>query len=233
MLNLALIYFQLTKNHRSKIVQKSLLHTKEVCLTFCTLPFDLEEKNVVTGRSVRKGEELPKYYSVNSIDEEIELIIKILIKLLRDKGYYQNEILLLSPWGNSESWKNPIIYKLEQRIKQSGIKICDFTDSGLRTDGIRVGTIGKSIGLDFKAVIIFGTSMMQRTNSFNYKIDSMKDLSLQNNITKRDFIKYLKNIYVACSRARDVLIVIDDLNTSKGSNLITEFLKLVGVEENE
>ena len=61
----------------------------------------------------------------------------------------------------------------------------------------------------------------------------MKDLSLQNNITKRDFIKYLKNIYVACSRARDVLIVIDDLNTSKGSNLITEFLKLVGVEENE
>ena len=61
----------------------------------------------------------------------------------------------------------------------------------------------------------------------------MRDLALQNNITKRDFIKYLKNIYVACSRARDTLIVIDDLNTSKGSNLITEFLKLVGVEENE
>ena len=227
----------LEKNYRNteeitKVINKMVKRINEFMLEL-GVPFDLEEKNVVTGRSVRKGEELPKYYSVNSIDEEIELIIKILIKLLRDKGYYQNEILLLSPWGNSESWKNPIIYKLEQRIKQSGIKICDFTDSGLRTDGIRVGTIGKSIGLDFKAVIIFGTSMMQRTNSFNYKIDSMKDLSLQNNITKRDFIKYLKNIYVACSRARDVLIVIDDLNTSKGSNLITEFLKLVGVEENE
>ena len=227
----------LEKNYRNteeitKVINKMVKRINEFMLEL-GVPFDLEEENVVTGRSVRKGEELPKYYSVNSIDEEIELIIKILIKLLRDKGYYQNEILLLSPWGNSESWKNPIIYKLEQRIKQSGIKICDFTDSGLRTDGIRVGTIGKSVGLDFKAVIIFGTSMMQRTKSFNYKIDSMKDLSLQNNIIKRDFIRYLKNIYVACSRARDVLVVIDDLNTSKGSNLITQFLKLVGVEENE
>ena len=227
----------LEKNYRNteeitKVINKMVRRINDFMMEL-GVPFDLEEKSVVTGRSVRKGDEHPKYYSVSNIDEEINLIVKILVNLLKEKGYYQNEILLLSPWGNSETWKNPVIYKLEQTIRKSGIKICDFTDNGLQTDGIRVGTIGKSIGLDFKAVIIFGTSMMQKTNSFNYKIDSMRDLALQNNITKRDFIKYLKNIYVACSRARDTLIVIDDLNTSKGSNLITEFLKLVGVEEDE
>lgn len=227
----------LEKNYRNteeitKVINKMVRRINDFMLEL-EVPFDLEEKNVVTGKSVRKGDEHPKYYSVSNIDEEIKLIVKILVELLKDKGYYQNEILLLSPWGNRETWKDPVIYKLEQTIKKSGIKICDFTDSSLQTDGIRIGTIGKAIGLDFKAVIIFGTSMMQKTNSFSYKIHSMKDLNLQNDITKRDFIKYLKNIYVACSRARDTLIVIDDLNTSKGSNLITEFLKLVGVEEDE
>ena len=194
------------------------------------VPIDLEEKNVVTGRSTRRGEDDPRYYSVDGLEQEIELVKKILVTLLKEKGYYQNEILLLSPWGNSENWKNPVIYKLEQTLIKSGIKICDFTDSGLQKDGIRVGTIGKSIGLDFKAVIIFGTNMMGKTN--DYKIKTKKDLALQNNTIKRDFIKYLKNIYVACSRARDTLIVIDDFKSKKASNLITEFLKLVG-EDNE
>ena len=43
----------------------------------------------------------------------------------------------------------------------------------------------------------------------------MRDLLEQDNKTKREFIKYLKNVYVACSRAREVLIVIDDFNKTK------------------
>lgn len=227
----------LEKNYRNteeitKVINKMVRRINDF-MQELNVPFDLEEKNVITGRSTRKGNEHPKYYSVSNIDKEIKLIVEILVKLLKEKGYYQNEILLLSPWGNNETRKHPIICKLEQAIKNRGIKICDFANNGLQTDGVRIGTIGKSIGLDFKAVIIFGTSMMERTNNFNYKIDSMRDLTLQNINTKIDFIKYLKNIYVACSRARDTLIVIDDLNTSKKSNLITEFLKLVGVEEDE
>ena len=56
------------------------------------------------------------------------------------------------------------------------------------------------------------------------------ELEKQNISVKKVFIKYLKNIYVACSRARDTLIVVDDI---KKSSLISEFLKLVGDSKDE
>lgn len=60
--------------------------------------------------------------------------------------------------------------------------------------------------------------------------DSYEELEKQNISVKKVFIKYLKNIYVACSRARDTLIVVDDI---KKSSLISEFLKLVGDSKDE
>ena len=73
--------------------------------------------------------------------------------------------------------------------------------------------------------------MLQSTKGEEkFKFDRFTELKKQSISVKKDFIKYLKNIYVACSRARDILIVIDDI---KNFNLISEFLKLVGDSENE
>ena len=109
-----------------------------------------------------------------------------------------------------------------------GLEICDFSESYLKKDGIRIGTIGKSIGLDFKAVILFGTKKMEVSRINSFKFHTFRTLENEEFHIKEEFIKYLKNIYVAASRARDSLIVIDDIKGE--SNLISIFLKLV--EEN-
>ena len=62
----------------TKVINKMVRRINDFMLEL-EVPFDLEEKNVVTGKSVRKGDEHPKYYSVSNIDEEIKLIVKILL----------------------------------------------------------------------------------------------------------------------------------------------------------
>lgn len=195
------------------------------------IPYLEEHKTVISGKSKLKSDYVPRYYDISDQNQEIQLIINIIRNLLVKEHFVQNDILILTPWDNTKFHKNYVIYKVEESLRKSGIQFCDFTDSKLTKDGIRIGTIGKSIGLDFKAVIICGMNMMKETKD-KIKISTMKDLLEQDNKTKREFIKYLKNIYVACSRAREVLIVIDDFNKTKNTNLISQFLKLVG-EDNE
>ena len=195
------------------------------------IPYLEEHKTIISGKSKLKSDYVPRYYDISDQNQEIQLVINIIRDLLVKEHFVQNDILILTPWDNSKFHKNYVIYKVEESLRKSGIQFCDFTDSKLTKDGIRIGTIGKSIGLDFKAVIICGMNMMKETKD-KIKISTIRDLLEQDNKTKREFIKYLKNIYVACSRAREVLIVIDDFNKTKNTNLISQFLKLVG-EDNE
>ena len=69
---------------------------------------------------------------------------------------------------------------------------------------------------------------MNESRQFNNKFKSLNTLLDDDIKTKKDFIKNLKYIYVACSRAREVLIVVDDLNQYHNTNLVSLFLKLVG-----
>lgn len=180
-----------------------------------------EELKFNIGNAVCIGNELPKYIKANSDKEEAKIIIDNIMVLLNKKLYTQNEILLVSPWGE----KNNIINYLEKELTNRGIEICNFKDSNLRKDGIRIGTIGKSIGLDFKAVIVFGTKMLKKSREEKFEFNDLETLNNSKRSIKAEFIRFLKNIYVACSRARNTLIVIDDI---KWENLISDFLKIVG-----
>ena len=221
----------LDRNYRNadnivKIINKML---KQIIFYIdeLNIPIENEKKIVVQGKGIRKNTDIPKYFNVYSEEEEIEKIVDCLIDLLKNKGYMQNEILLLSPWGKSSVH---LIYMLKKRISELNISICDFEETGLKKDGVRLGTIGRAIGLDFKAVIIYGTNMLQSSKEEKFKFQQLHELKMQNISIKREFIQYLKNIYVGCSRARETLIIINDI---KKENLITEFLKIVGENENE
>lgn len=222
----------LDRNYRNtdeivKIVNKMLREINEFTKKL-QIPIENKEKRAVIGKGVRRSTDKPQYIHVKSEEEEIETIIKYIEDLIKNKEYTPNEILLVSPWGKSSVH---LIYKLKQKIEERNIQICDFERSRLSKDGIRLGTIGKAIGLDFKAVIIFGTNMLQSMKGEEkISFDSYEELEKQNISVKKVFIKYLKNIYVACSRARDTLIVVDDI---KKSSLISEFLKLVGDSKDE
>ena len=180
-----------------------------------------EELNFNRGNAIRIGSELPKYIKVEKDKEEAKIIIDNIMKLLNDKLYTKNEILVVSPWGE----KNNIINYVEKELRNRGIDICNFKNSDLKKDGIRVGTIGKSIGLDFKAVIIFGTKMLKKSREEEIEFNNLEKLKNSKRRTQMEFIRFLKNIYVACSRARDTLIVIDDI---KEESLISDFLKMIG-----
>lgn len=180
-----------------------------------------EELRFNIGNAIRIGKELPKYIRADSEKEEAKIIIDNIMTLLNKKLYTQNEILLVSPWGE----KSNIINYVEKELRNRGIEICNFRDSNLKKDGIRIGTIGKSIGLDFKAVIIFGTKMLKKSREEEFEFKDLEILRNSQRSIKAEFIRFLKNIYVACSRARDTLIVVDDI---KEESLISDFLKIIG-----
>ena len=180
-----------------------------------------EELKFNIGNAIRIGNEPPIYIKTDSDKAEAKIIIDNIIMMLSEKLYTPNEILLVSPWGE----RSNIINYVEKELRNNGIEICNFKDSNLKKDGIRVGTIGKSIGLDFKAVIIFGTKMLKKSREEDFEFNDLEKLKNQKRSRKAEFIRYLKNIYVACSRARDTLIVIDDI---KEESLISDFLKIIG-----
>lgn len=191
------------------------------------IPAKKEEKSIVYGTALKSSDVKPKYIPVASKDLEASCIKANVKYLIEDKGYIQKDILLLSPFGNTDKW--PWLFHLKQDLLNQGLQVCDFSKNNLASDGVRFGTIGKAIGLDFKAVIIFGLDQLVKTRDDDgFKFYNLDDLMKQDISTKTIFIKYLKNLYVACSRARETLIVIDN---NKQSNLISEFIKMVGEED--
>ncbi|MBR1883812.1 MAG: AAA family ATPase [Clostridia bacterium] len=222
----------LDRNYRNskdilKVINKMLVKINEY-EEILQIPLDSDEKKITIGKSMRKSEDVPKYIHVIDKEKEVELIINCLSKLINEKKYTPNEILLVYPWGKSSK---KIVRCVKENVRKINIEICDFSESKLSKDGIRLGTIGRAIGLDFKAVIIFGTGMLKNSRidrKFGFcKFDELQKQEIE---IKREFIKYLKNIYVASSRARDTLIVIDDI---KEDNLISDFLRLVGENKDE
>ncbi len=213
------------RNYRNTdIIVKTLnkmLNRIQFYIKLFRLKINDEELKFNIGNAIRIGNESPEYIKVHSDKEEIKIIIDNIMMLLNKKLYTPNEILLVSPWGE----KNNIINSIEKELRNKGIEICNFRDSNLRKDGIRIGTIGKSIGLDFKAVIIFGTRMLKKSREEDFEFNDLEKLKNEKRSRKAEFIRYLKNIYVACSRARDTLIVIDDI---KEQSLISDFLKIIG-----
>ena len=194
------------------------------------IPIKKEEKAIVYGTALKNSDIKPKYLTVTTKELEASCIKANIKYLIEEKGYIQKDILLLSPFGYIDKW--PWLFHLEQDLKNQGLQVCDFTQktkNSLADEGVRFGTIGKAIGLDFKAVIIFGLDQLIKTRDEDgFKFYKLSDIMEQDISTKTIFIKYLKNLYVACSRARETLIVIDN---NKQENLISEFIKIVGEED--
>ena len=187
----------------------------------------LKEQNLkTTNESSFTSDDDPEYFAISDLSKEVTFIYEKIIDLLYNRGFNENDILILVPQiKKNKDNKIYVISKLEELFYKNGIEYCDFTDKSLSKDGIRIGTIGKSIGLDYKAVILCG---MSESRSFKNEFKSLKILMDENIKTKKDFIKNLKYIYVACSRAREVLMVVDDLNQYHNTNLVSLFLKIVG-----
>ena len=175
--------------------------------------------------------------------EDAKAIKKIKEKihyLINEKGIEQEEIILLYPpnfTDNEESkiYNNKTCGKLSKSIIEKIIKnelnleLNDLTDglSKINEHGIKLSTTGKAIGLDFKAVIIFGLYNIRASRYNNIEFNNIATIKDANNDIKKEVINNMKNIYVAASRAREFLYIIDDIDgTTK--NIISEYAKKIG-----
>ncbi len=184
-----------------------------------------EKKKKVLGIGARQGVDKPHYFHVYNTNQEVNKIMECLENLI--EGQYKScpgEILLVTPWGNENIKK---LLEDKMKARWDWMDFCDFEKNKLGDYGVKFGTIGKSIGLDFKAVILFGTSVLveEKESATKKKFATKKEIETQGENVKSEFIRCLNHIYVACSRARDTLIVIDDIDEE--NNLISQFLKLV------
>lgn len=196
-------------------------------------------KNLLLGIATRNGEEPEYIYAMdtNILKEKIKEKIHYLIN---EKGIEQEEIILLYPpnfTDNEESkiYNNKTCGKLSKSIIEKIIKnelnleLNDLTDglSKINEHGIKLFTTGKAIGLDFKAVIIFGLYNIRASRYNNIEFNNIATIKDANNDIKKEVINNMKNIYVAASRAREFLYIIDDIDgTTK--NIISEYAKKIG-----
>ena len=196
-------------------------------------------KNVLLGISTKVGEKPEYIYAMDASSLKIK-IKEIILHLIENKGIEQEEIILLYPPNftdneDSKIYNNKTCGKIskatiEKTIKNElNLEFNDLTDSiaKVRNNGIKLSTIGKAIGLDFKAVIIFGLYNIRASREKNIVFDNVEKIRNSDVDTKREVINSMKSIYVAASRAREFLYIIDDIDgTTK--NIISEYVKKIG-----
>ena len=196
-------------------------------------------KNVLLGISTKVGEKPEYIYTMDASSLKIK-IKELILHLIENKGIEQEEIILLYPPNftdneDSKIYNNKTCGKIskatiEKIIKNElNLEFNDLTDSfaKVRNNGIKLSTIGKAIGLDFKAVIIFGLYNIRASREKNIVFDNVEKIRNSDVDTKREVINSMKNIYVAASRAREILYIIDDIDgTTK--NIISEYVKKIG-----
>lgn len=196
-------------------------------------------KNVLLGISTKDGEKPEYIYAMNKnvLKEKIKEKIRYLIE---KKGIEQQEIILLYPPNftdkeESKIYNNKTCGKLSKSIIEKLIKdelkleFNDLTEgnSTVKNPGIKLSTIGKAIGLDFKAVIIFGLYNIRASRENSIVFDNENTIRNADINTKREVINNMKNVYVAASRAREFLYIIDDIDGDT-KNIISEYVKKIG-----
>lgn len=84
-----------------------------------------------------------------------------------------------------------------------------------QTSGIVLTTIDSSLGLDFKAVILAGLypySFVFGDNRYRKEISSWAAIKKMDDNDQTQVQSQMRSIYTACSRARDILYVLSDIN---------------------
>lgn len=220
--------YVLDKNYRNtKSVAKVL--DKMVSLIRSSseeLEIPQKQESQILAHSHKKIGSAPVLVKTQPGNAEERLIVDQVRNLIEEEDYNPSEILLISPLGAQTT--SGIVSQLRRSYEVRNF-VGGKNHDRISASGIKVGTIGKSIGLDFKVVILYDICKLQTLLKLDSPcIQDISSLKHENRRTRRAYLSALRNIYVACSRAREKLIVIDD---STSENLITEFLKKSGLKE--
>lgn len=138
-------------------------------------------------------------------------------------GY--SDIAILIPYKENKFLKYYILFWITSEMKKRGIQYSlIFSDEQeersqySRTNGVVISTIDSSLGLDFRAVILAGLYPCEYIYTEKKKTKKINDWGQLAKLScdEQENVKIqLRKIYTACSRAREVLYVLSDIE--KGS----------------
>ena len=135
-----------------------------------------------------------------------------------------SDIAVLFPYRQVPYHKYYFLYWLQQGLDEEGIPysmiINEHEGSHIKArqgdiSGVIISTIESSLGLDFKAVILAGLYPYNYVNVDGEVVGEIKTWTSIKNMPENQQAavqSQMRAVYTACSRARDVLYVISDLN---------------------
>lgn len=186
------------------------------------IPID-QESSCLTSETMRKGSLRTKILLASNKINDVSKIRRTIEELVEKKHADYNEIAIIYPAKGLGKFYAPL-YHIQNELDSKDIPYSlihgkELTGRDRRQrlyecDGVILSTIDSCLGLDFKYVIICGMhfwdSMKNSKNEF-VKLDKKKLLF------DKEAQLYLseigKKIYSACSRAREGLYIIDDLDS--------------------
>lgn len=166
-----------------------------------------------------------------------EKVIAAVQEIYRKYGVSYCDIAILFPYRQHRSLKYTILNWLENRLREEGIYYSKIIQSNeefgktkyRETTGVVLSTIDSSLGLDFKAVILCGLyplGFVSEKGSDSVvkqkKIKSWTSIEKMTDLQKEEVVEHMRKIYTACSRARDVLYVLSDIDKESPVSEIIE-----------
>lgn len=137
-------------------------------------------------------------------------------------GY--SDIAILFPYKKHRIIRYFFLYWVQQALDKEGISYSLITSSDdhpherkkySSTTGVVLSTIDSSLGLDFKAVILAGLypyNYVFAESGQKWEIASWTSIKEMTEENQSKVQSQMRAIYTACSRARDILYVLSDLN---------------------
>lgn len=155
------------------------------------------------------------------IQKELGAAIKEIVSTY-DISY--SDIAIIFPYKQHASVKYYFLYWTEKLLNQEDIPYSMIITSDKatyerkkysQTSGVVLTTIDSSLGLDFKAVILAGLypyGFVFGDKGYKKEISSWSAIKKMDDNDQTQVQSQMRSVYTACSRARDILYVLSDIN---------------------
>ena len=175
------------------------------------------------GEGSREGIALEVKTHINRMNIQSE-IVNTIQEICSKYSVGYTEIGILFPYKKNSQLKYFIMQWIKDALNEHGIPFSIITtdetghkDRYSDVNGISLSTIDSSLGLDFKAVILCGLFPYNYVYSDNLKpkkLSTWKNIKSFSDSEKEAVAMQIRKIYTGCSRARDILYVLSDLDAN-------------------
>ncbi len=151
-----------------------------------------------------------------------QTVVDALDEIVKKYKVAYSDIAILYPVRQNRALSYYFQYWLRSQLDEKGIKYSFISQSDnpnervkySNTSGVVISSISSSLGLDFKVVILAGLYPYNYifTDGKKVLIDSWKRIKTLSDEQKADVQKEMREIYTACSRARELLYIVSDLD---------------------